>query len=158
MNEYKYLGTIIDHKLKFSAHIQETYKKGIQRHQCLRVLNKLKVDVKFLQLFYTSIIESVISFGICCWHGNITQKDKNKLDKIIKYAKKMGIVNHYSQMLYEKSITVFARKVWRDSSHPLNYHFDLLKSGKRLRIPNIKTSRFRQSIIPASISYLNQIN
>ena len=59
VEEYKYLGTVIDNKLNFSSHIDEIYKKANSRMFFVRKLCKLNVSNKIMDLFYSSILQSV---------------------------------------------------------------------------------------------------
>ena len=40
-------------------------------------------------MFYQALIQSVITFGISCWGGNITEGDKQKINRSIKKAGKI---------------------------------------------------------------------
>jgi hypothetical protein len=42
-----------------------------------------------------------------------------------------------------------------DPTHPLHEHFQYLPSGRRLRMPAIRTTRFRVSAVPSGIRILN---
>ena len=86
---YKYLGTIIDNRLKFDSNTEMLCKKGQQRLFCLRKLAKFQVDKSLMILFYRSFIESVISFSIICWYGNLGVKQKNALNGIVRGAGKI---------------------------------------------------------------------
>ncbi|KAL3042001.1 hypothetical protein OYC64_020043 [Pagothenia borchgrevinki] len=45
--------------------------------------------------------------------------------------------------------------IFKDTSHPANYLFVLLPSGRRLRSLRSKTSRFRVSFFPRAVTLLN---
>ena len=92
VEEYKYLGNIIDHKLKGNLNVSQIYKKCNQRLYFLRMLKNVKVDNTILTLFYSSIIQSVLTFCISSWFGNCLDRDKRKLGKIVKCAKKTWAV------------------------------------------------------------------
>ncbi len=36
-----------------------------------------------MELFYKSYIEPVLSFSISCWFGNLSEKHKNALNRIV---------------------------------------------------------------------------
>ena len=63
VDQHKYLGTMIDNKLKFDVNTDTICKKGQQRWYLLRTLNSFNVDKVMLSLFYTSLIESVLTFS-----------------------------------------------------------------------------------------------
>ena len=60
VTEYKYLGTIIDCKLNFKANVDAIYKKANSRMYFVRKLHNLNVDNTIVQMFYRSVVESVI--------------------------------------------------------------------------------------------------
>ena len=65
------------------------YKKGQQRLHFMRVLRNLQIDNTIINLFYKSIIESVLCFSITIWYGKLTVKYKRKLKKITRTASKL---------------------------------------------------------------------
>lgn len=67
VDNYKYLGTIIDSKLSFEANCESGCKKANQRLHCLRKLSSFDIDRKLLTMFYRCFIESVISFSLVTW-------------------------------------------------------------------------------------------
>ena len=56
VTSYKYLGTIVDDKLKFTENAQAIVKKGQQRLYFLRKLKSFSVDNSIISLFYKSFI------------------------------------------------------------------------------------------------------
>ena len=55
----------------------------------LRKLRQFNVDPKLLQLFYHSVVESVATFGIAVWGGNVTKKDRKRLDRVKKVGSRI---------------------------------------------------------------------
>ena len=86
---YKYLGVIIDDKLNWQMHSSAVCKKLNRRMFFLRKLRSLKIDAVILSLFYRSTIQSILSFCISAWGGNIRYKDKCTMNRIIKKACKI---------------------------------------------------------------------
>ena len=71
-------------------------------------------------LFYTTIIESILTSSITIWYAAATAKDKSRLQRIIRTAEKViGCILPTSRTLRR------ARKIVADSSHPGH-------SGRRL--------------------------
>ena len=64
---YKYLGVVIDVKLKWVEQASAVSKKINKRMFFLRKLNSFNVDKTILNLFYTSTIQSIISFCVIAW-------------------------------------------------------------------------------------------
>lgn len=66
VKEYKYLETIIDDKFSFNNNVETLYKKINSRMYFVRQLSKLRIDRKIMDIFYSAIIQSVLSFNITC--------------------------------------------------------------------------------------------
>ncbi len=58
------------------------YKKGHQRLYFLKKLNALHIDINILFVFHDSFVESVMTFGLVCWWGNISVRNIEKLNII----------------------------------------------------------------------------
>ena len=158
VTEYKYLGTLIDNKFNFNANVEAVYRKANSRLYFFRKLSKLKVDHKIMELFYTSIVQSVISFAIVCWYGNCNCSAKHKLERVIKTCSKLGVLNAVSLMdLFKKSTIQRCKIITEDAMHPLNSCYQRLPSGRRLRSVKSKTTRYSNSFVPTSIRLLNEI-
>ena len=122
----------------------------------VRQLVKLNIDNKILELFYTSVVQSVISFSITCWFGNCTMESKNKLSKIIKYCSKLGVQNVQSlSEIYDKYSLHRCNIIYNDCEHPLNCNYKILPSGRRLECIKSRTSRYARSFVPNSIKLIN---
>ena len=105
VEEYKYLGNIIDHKLEGNLNVSRIHKKCNQRLYFLRKLKAVKVDRAILTLFYRSIIHSVLSVCISSWFGNCSDGDIGKLSKIVKCVERLGCVNvKHLEELYEDAV------------------------------------------------------
>ena len=157
VHEYKYLGTIIDDKFNFTQNVQAIHKKVHSRVFFLRQLRKLHLDDSILKLFYTSVIQSVISFSITCWFGNSTQEATNRLNRVIETCKRLGASNASTlKDIYEKCVLQRTVVIRADTSHPLNSQYQLLPSGRRLRSIKCRTTRYSNTFIPASIKALNR--
>ena len=107
---YKYLGFTIDNKLNWHAHIDVLCNKLNTRLFFLKKLKSFHGNESILKMFYLALIQSVITFGISCWGGNITEGDKQKTNRSIKKAGKivgeeLPLLNDlYKKKLYHQSI------------------------------------------------------
>ena len=156
VNEYKYLGTILDSKLNFNANMEHIFKKCQTRIYCLQKMRKLEVNRTILQTFYRSFIESVITFGCMCWFGGLSVENKNVIAKVVKVCSKVvGEKQRSLNDLYECRVKKKALCICSDESHVLAKCYDLLPSGRRYRALRVKTLRFRNSFVPKSISFMN---
>lgn len=158
VNCYKYLGVMIDDKLNFSENIHHLYKKYLQRIGYLRQLANLRIDTVILSLFYKSLIESVLSFGIMSWFGSSNKKDLKKLYKITRISKRLGIKTKNLQDLSHDSSFRMVSKIMKDNEHPLHNCYVYMKSGCRLMVPKQRTSRYSNTFVPSSIKYFNYAN
>lgn len=158
VDEYKYLGVTIDKNFKFDTHVQNVYKKCNQRLYFIRQLFKLRVDSSIIKLFYSAIIQSVLSFATVCWFGNTNNDCKSKLSRIIKQCNKMGLSDICSLAeLYKKAVMHRYNNIKINPEHPLHNKYELLPSGRRVRSVKCRTNRYRDSFVPSSVRILNDI-
>ena len=158
VHSYKYLGTIIDDKLRWDENTTNLYKKGQQRLYFLRKLNALHVDRNILSLFHDSFVKSVMTFGLICWWGNLSVKNRAKLSKLHTISCKIvgcSTPDSSLQKLYNMRTIQMAKKIISDPTHFLHAKYDLLPSGRRHRMPAVRTQRAMKSFIPSSIKLLN---
>ena len=107
-------------------------------------------------MFYRAFIESVISFAVICWYGNLGVKQKNALNGIVRGASKVvGVQFPCLTHIYDEQVLKKASSIRADSSHPLNPEYRLLPSGQRLVAPVPKNNRYKFSFIPTSIRAIN---
>ena len=157
VSKYKYLGFIIDDKLKGDANTDMVYKKCNQRLHFARVLRNLHVDATILNLFYKSTLESILCFSISTWYGKLVGQDKRKLGKIVRKARKLGITTTPLEELYQKYVMKQVGKIMQDNGHPLNSYYVFLRSGRRLDQGRQRTNRYKKSFVPKSITLYNRI-
>jgi len=156
VTEYKYLGTIIDSDFTFRKNVDSIYKKVQTRLYFVRQLSKLRIDNKILELFYTAIVQSVMSFAITCWFGNCHADSKSKLTKAISNCRRLGVGNTISLLdLYRNATTHRCKVIQSDATHPLHASYQMLPSGRRLRAAKCRTARYSRSFVPSSIRMLN---
>ena len=154
---YKYLGIQIDNHLRWITHIDTLCNKLQQRLYHLRRLRLFGVRKQILMLFYRSILESVIRYGITVWFGNLTVQLKNRLVSMHKMAKKIVGEKDYISLdnLYKKAALNKADKIIADFNHPLHTEYEILPLGRRLRLPKCNLNRYKLSFIPASTKMIN---
>ncbi len=156
VESYKYLGTVIDDKLSFNMNCEEVCKKGHQRLFYLWKLSRFNIDKTMLILFYRTFIESILSFSLVSWFGNLTLKDKNSLNQVIKWAGRLiGEPQLTMSALYDTQLQRKASCILEDCSHPLHGEFQLLPSGCRYVLPRSRTKGYRSSFVPTAIAMLN---
>ena len=58
-----------DHKLNGYENIEKVYKKTNQRMYFMRKFKKCYIDKSIMSMFYKSVVESVLNFGLLNWYG-----------------------------------------------------------------------------------------
>ena len=157
VDEYKYLGTILDNKLSFNANTQAIHKKCQSRLYCLQKLRSIGVNGDVLSNFYRCFIQSVLMFGFLCWYAGLNVKDMNILDRMVRVCGKIvGKKQKRMRELYDSQAVRKARAIERDIEHVLNQYFKVLPSAKRYQQLKCKTQRSKKSFVPQTISLLNK--
>ena len=65
-----------------------------------------------MRIFYKSYIESVLSFSMICWYGNLNVKDKASLAKVVKAggkiigAKQSSLADLYNRFVHKKAESI----------------------------------------------------
>ena len=76
VSNFKYVGTLMHNKLSFSDNSDPIYKKSQQRLYLLRKLRSaFVVSRELLQIVYKSLVESVLTFNIVVWYGNLGRQN-----------------------------------------------------------------------------------
>lgn len=156
VSSYKYLGTVFDEHLRFDLNSATIVKKGQQRIHLLRRLNTFSVSSVILGRFYQSFIESLLNFSSICWFHNLSIKDRNSLNNIVKICSKIiGVKQRDLNVLCNQQILRKAMSILAVPDHALAGEFSLLPSGRRYALPACKTNRHSKSFIPYAIKLLN---
>ena len=159
VDSFKYLGVIVDNKLSWRENTDLIASKAKQRLYCLRKLRAFNANQKMLQMFFTSVVNSVLTFGLICWGGNISKQDKGRLDGVIRKAGRVvGVQQHDIDTLIDKRTTDKMNVILSDRTHPLRPEYDnrFLERSGRYRAPKTRTVRHAKSFIPRSISLYNK--
>ncbi len=97
VGHFKYLGTITDQTLTFNENAESIFKRPNQQLFLIRTLRSFGVSQHVLELAYRSPDNSILSFNITAWYGNLSVKSKNKLYKTVNIAGK-GIGKSQKQL------------------------------------------------------------
>ena len=89
VSSFKYLGTVVDSKLSFNDNVVYVYKKAQQRLYLLRKLRSFGVGRHVLESVYRCLVESVLSFNIVTWYGNLSVKNRARLVRVVNTASKI---------------------------------------------------------------------
>ena len=156
---YKYLGVTFDDNLTWRQNTDSILRKAHTRMYCLRKLKSFDVSIRILQVFYSSVIVSVLTFGAVCWGGNITKQDKDRIEKIIKKAGNVvGRRQETFDTLYNRRLTQKLTGILCDNRHPLSVEFESRQSARTaiFRAPKVRTARYGNFFIPRAIKQLNE--
>ena len=156
VNNFKYLGTVFDKDLNFSLHVDMLNKKANQRLFLLRKLKGFSVSTTTLDLVYKSLIQSILTFNIVTWFGNLREKERSRLNRLTNIASKVvGKKQDSLAHIYVDFMERKAKKIVSDYAHPLNSSFRPLRSGQRFLVPLAKRILHKHSFIPSAIQILN---
>ena len=154
MSEAKYLGVIIDSKLKYDKHINFISEKISKSIGVLYKLNKLKIPKSVLKQIYYSLIYSILNYNICSYAGTY-EAHTNRLLILQKRAIRLicgaSFLAHCDPLFYQTEILKFhdiyrlnvalymfdARHTGifdRDHSYPTRSHQDLMPFHARLTV------------------------
>ena len=90
---------------------------------------------------------------MCAWFGNCSVAQKTKLDRIVKTCRKLGLKQiNLTSDLYKENVVKKASDIKVDSLYVL------MRSGQRFRAVYARTTRYRNSFVPTSVRFLNELN
>ena len=108
----------------------------------------LTLTAPFCRCFINLVSRVFLTFSFMSGFGNVSQKDKNKLQRVVDINSKIAAFKQSSLIaLYEKQVLRKANKIIYDNIHN---EYVLLPSSRRFRTMISKTNRIRYSFIPMS--------
>ncbi len=155
---YKYLRLTLDNKLDWSLNTDHIYKKGQSRLYFLWRLASFNICTKLLQMFYNSVVASVLFFAVACWGGSGSKRNIQRLNKLIKKAGSVvGLKLDSVEEVTEQRTLSRLRAIMNNADHPLYSAFNLQRSTfrNRLRSLNCSTTRYAKSFVPQAIRLHN---
>ena len=112
-----------------------------------------------LQVFYSSVLSSVLTFGLLAWGGNTCKRDKEMLDKVIRKARDVvGRIQDNLDTLYDRRVTNKLNNILHDITHSLRQELEnrlIVRSG-RMRVAKARTVRYSNSFVPQAVSVFNR--
>lgn len=155
VNSYKYLGTVIDDKLAWTANVDACCKKANQRLFFLRKLKQFKVSTPILSMFHQSVVESTLLYNQLCYYQGATAADRERMDRITTTAERLlGKEVRPLHQAYEVAAVKKIRRISQDETHPLHAVVSSCESKRhpgRYRSMRCRTSRFLNSFLPSAI-------
>ena len=90
------LGLRISDDLKWSENTDSIVSKAMKRIWTLRRLRKLGFSDSFIIDVYTKEIRSILEYAVPIWHGALTVKDSDKIERVQKIVLKFLLRHNYS--------------------------------------------------------------
>ncbi|KAI3364710.1 hypothetical protein L3Q82_011478 [Scortum barcoo] len=156
---YKYLGVHLNNKLDWTDNTDSLYKKGQSRLYMLRRLGSFGVCRPLLRTFYETVVASVVSYAVVCWGGGCSERDKKRLNRLIKRASSVcGCPLDSIEVMGERR--ALAKTVHHHGQHLPPSASDcgglkqLLQQQTQTH-PRCRKERFRRSFIPNTIRLFN---
>ncbi len=110
-----------------------------------------------MSLFYKQFIESILSFCIVAWYGNLSLSNKNRLGSLVKVAGKIiGVNQTVPTEIYQNAVVKKAQVILCITDHSLHTEFRMLPSGHCFRVPACRTKIFKDSFVTVAIKLLNK--
>ncbi|KAI5610553.1 gastrula zinc finger protein XlCGF28.1-like [Silurus asotus] len=156
VSSFKFLEVHISEDLSWQQNTSALVKKAQPCLYFLRSLKKSHLSPGILTCFYHCIIESILTNSITVWYGGSIVCERKALQRVVKTGQRITGTQlpaiehlHHSRCLHR------AHNIIKDSLHPSHKLFNLLPSRRRYRNLRTRTSRFRDSFFPSTITLLN---
>ena len=152
---FKLLGTSLNDTMTWSTHCNIILGKARQRIYFLRKLKYFGAKTEILFIFYSAIVEKMLSQSITVWFSRAPKQDLLKLNSVIKNAEKIiGLELPSLASIFESRMTNNTHNIMKDKHHPANHYFQFLPHGIRLRAC-FGNRRFVDSYFPTAIKHFN---
>ncbi|KAI3366225.1 hypothetical protein L3Q82_010061, partial [Scortum barcoo] len=117
---YKYLGVHLNDSLDWSDNTNALVKKGNSRLFLLRRLRSFGVQGPLLRTFYDSVVASAIFYGIVCWASSITDRDRRRMDRLVRRASSvLGCPLDSVEVVGNGRMMAKLSSLLNNTSHPL---------------------------------------
>lgn len=116
-----------------TVEIMTDKKKNILKENT-NLIFKMCSQCLYLGTVYRSLVESILSFNIIMWSGNLNIQRRNKLQRIVNMASKIIGKPQRQLNTYEEHVKNKTKKIISDHSHPLHCESELLPSGRCFKL------------------------
>ncbi|TWW62586.1 hypothetical protein D4764_04G0012330 [Takifugu flavidus] len=150
VESYKYLGVHLNNNLDWSHNTNALVKKGNSRLFLLRRLRSFGVQGPLLRTFYDSVVGSAIFYGIVCWSSSITDRDRKRMDRLVRRASSvLGCPLDSVEVVGNGRMMAKLSSMLNNTSHPLQDTLAALGSSfsERLLHPRCVKERRTKSEI-----------
>ncbi|TWW54691.1 hypothetical protein D4764_0239290, partial [Takifugu flavidus] len=120
VESYKYLGVYLNNNLDWTHNTDALVKKGNRRLFLLRRLRSFGVQGPLLRTFYDSVVGSAIFYGIVCWSSSITDRDRKRMDRLVRRASSvLGCPLDSMEVVGNGRMMAKLSSMLNNTSHPL---------------------------------------
>ena len=134
----KYLGLIIDNKLRFSEQADVVISKARQRMYVVRRFHALGAGSKLVTQLYTSFIESKFMFALIFYFSHMYSKQQNSMRSILHEAERNGVcITSTLDDIIANRCKRYVMSIYQDESHFIHSILEKMPSG-RIRCPKIR--------------------
>ena len=106
VEDIKLVGVIVSQDLKWQKNTDYICTKASQKLWIIRRLKKFKLNIFQLLDVYQKEVRSILEYAVPVWHGGITTKQSNQIEKIQKVA--FRIILDHSYTNYEVACTLLS--------------------------------------------------
>ncbi|KAK0147719.1 hypothetical protein N1851_012571 [Merluccius polli] len=106
-----------------------------------------------------TVVASAILYRVVCWNSGITERERKKLDKIIrKSSSVLGCPLDSVREVGDRRVLTKVSSMLDNESHPLHGDLTELRSSfsDRLLHPRCVKERYRRSFLPAAVRLHNE--
>ena len=107
-----------------------------------------------LKTFYDSVVASAIHYGITCWSGSISARDRERLEQLVRRASSvLGCSLDSLEEVGNRRMLAKITAMMDRPSHPLQATLTALGSSfsQRLLHSRCKKERYRRSFLPTAV-------
>ena len=160
VSDYKYLGVTVNERSDWSVHAENVLSKVNQRMYFVRKLNVFGIDKMLVSLFYQAAVQSLFSFCVVVWGGNLACKVSRRFDRVaVRVTRMTGINQDCFTTIFEKFCIRKLMSILKDSNHPLYDNISFSSRSQRIILPKVNRERYRKSFLPYALKlYSNNFN
>ncbi|TWW62388.1 hypothetical protein D4764_04G0010350 [Takifugu flavidus] len=161
VESHKCLGVHLNNNLDWTHNTDALVKKGNSTLFLLRRLRSFGVQGPLLRTFYDSVVGSAIFYGIVCWSSSITDRNRKRMDRLVRRASSvLGCPLDSVQVVGNGRMMAKLSSMLNNTSHPLQDTLTALGSSfsERLLHPRCVKERYRRSFLPAAVRLHNKNN
>ena len=142
----KLLGLWIDDDLKWKTNTEYLVKNVVKRLHFLKILKGYNAPREDLKTFYISAIRSILEYGTKIWHGSLTEKQSNDIERIQRRGMKIICPEKtYEQALIECGMETLENRREKMCIKLINDMKDLIHKLNELLPPTVGHVRERDT-------------